>query len=116
MTKQTKTRSRPVKKQEKGLRIAAGWQLDGGVYMLDLASIHKIQKAFPDAAIVGDMLIGYAQTKDYERYHRRYWEQIAQMLTGLTPEQIGLLGGIRIHDPAAEKDLWVWNPGRPNGE
>jgi hypothetical protein len=118
MTKQTAPRTRPKKGKppEGGLQIDVGWQLDGGVYQLDLASIRKIQKAFPDAAIVGDMLIGYAKTMDYRRFHQKYWQQIAQILTGLTPEQIGQLGGIRIFDPAADSELWAWQPRGANGE
>src|SRR5262249_10783549 len=116
MTKQTKPQRRRVKVEEPGLRIAVGWQHDGGVYELDLASIRKIQKAFPEARIIGGMLIGYDRERDYERYHKPDFEQIVRMLTGLTPEQIGQLGGVRIEDPLAEKDLWAWKPGDANGQ
>jgi hypothetical protein len=99
-----------------GLLIDVGWQGDGGVYQLDLRSEERIHEAFPEAVVIGGMLLDYDKTKDYNRFHRPYWEQIARMLTGLTPEQIGRLGGVRIYDPVARKVLWEWHPAATDGQ
>src|SRR5262249_39752777 len=98
----------------KGLIINVGWQGDGGVYQLDLDSEERIRGTFPEANIIKDMLVGYDEKGDFERFHRPHWQQFALMLTGLMPEQIGQLGGIRIYDPVAEKVLWEWDPAKPN--
>ena len=92
------------------LTIEVGWQGDGGVYLLGLRSQERIREAFPDARIISDMLIAYDKKRDYERYHRPYWEQIARMLTGLTDEQIARLGGIRIYEVYPNKVIWEWKP------
>jgi hypothetical protein len=92
------------------LEIAVGWQGDGGVYEIQPWDEDRIREAFPEAIIIPGMLVGYDKSEDYERFHGRYWQQIALMLTGLTPEQIARLGGIRIWDPEAEKVLWEWHP------
>ena len=100
----------PRKPRTGPLEIAVGWQQDGGVYELQPWDEDRIREAFPDAVIIPGMLVGYDETEDFERFHRRYWQQIALMLTGLTPEQIARLGGIRIWDPTAKKVLWEWHP------
>jgi hypothetical protein len=92
------------------LEIAVGWQGNGGVYQLQPWDERRVREAFPEAAIIPTMLVGYDKTEDFERFHRPYWQQIALMLTGLTPEQIAGLGGIRLWDAAAHKVLWEWHP------
>lgn len=93
------------------LRIVVGWQGDGGVYRLDLASERRIREAYPDALVISDgMLLGYDKKRDYNRYHRPYWEQIARMLTGLNDEQIANLGGVKMYDTIARKEIWSWMP------
>lgn len=94
------------------LVIAVGWQHDGGVYMLQPWDEARIREAFPDAVINPGMLVGYDKSEDFERFHRPYWQQIALMLTGLTPEQIAHFGGVRLWDAAAHKVLWEWHPGQ----
>jgi len=117
MTKATKQQRKPLWPKAPGLQILVGWQYNGGVYGLDPWSEDKIQEAFPEARMIEDgMLLGYNETRDYERFHKPHFEQIAQMLTGLSPEQIGRLGGIRIYDTEAKKVLWTWRPPAANGE
>jgi hypothetical protein len=92
------------------LEIAVGWQGNGGVYMLQPWDKDRVREAFPEAVVIPTMFIGYDEAEGYERFHRPYWQQIALMLTGLTPERIARLGGIRIWDPEAQKVLWEWHP------
>jgi hypothetical protein len=101
---------RDVRDTEPGLVISVGWQYDGGVYGLDPRSKRRIREVFPDALINPGILFGYDKTEDYNRFHRPHWETLAQILTGLTPEQIGQLGGVYIYDPMAETILWRWDP------
>jgi hypothetical protein len=93
----------------KHLILEVGWQGDGGAYGLDLDSYDRIRAAYPDAPVNPDgMLLGYDQARDYDRYHRPYWPQIALMLTGLTEDQIAQLGGIELFDTTAGRVLWSW--------
>ena len=100
----------PRKPRTGPLEIAVGWQGSGGVYQLQPWDEDRVREAFPEAVLIPTMLVGYDQTRDYERFHRPYWEQIARMLTGLTPEQIAHFGGIRFWDAETEKVLWEWHP------
>jgi hypothetical protein len=100
----------PKKTRTGPLEIAVGWQHDGGVYQLQPWDERRIREAFPEAVIIPTMLVGYDKTEDFERFHRRYWQQIALMLSGLTPEQIASFGGFRLWDAAAHKVLWEWHP------
>jgi hypothetical protein len=98
-------------KPREGLRIIVGWQGDGGVYQLDLASEKRIKAVYPEAPVISDgMLLGYDKKRDYNRYHRPHWQPIARMLTGLNDEQIARLGGIQIYDPVAARAIWSWVP------
>jgi hypothetical protein len=92
------------------LEIAVGWQNDGGVYMLQPWDKRRIHETYPEAIVIPRMLVGYDETENFERFHRPYWQQIALMLTGLTPERIARFGGIRLWDAGTEKVLWEWHP------
>ena len=96
---------------QKAIYIVVGWQGDGGVYRLFPSSKERILEHFPDALVNSDgMLVGYDKYRDYERYHRPYWKEMAKMLTGLSEEQIASLGGVRIYQPVVEKQIWEWLP------
>src|SRR5438046_837827 len=109
----TKTAKKIAKKEgpkpDRGIVIDVGWQQDGGVYMLDWRSKDLIRQSYPDAIINPGTLLGYDKTEDYNRFHRPYWEVLAQIMTGLTPEQIAALGGASIYDPAEKKVIWRWD-------
>jgi len=118
MAKQAKLRSVATpqrKKRPPGLQISVGWQYNGGVYRLDPWHTREIRAAFPEARVIEDgLLLGYNETRDYELYHKPFYEQIAQMVTGLTPEQIGQMGGVRFYYPEADEIIWEWHPQKPN--
>jgi hypothetical protein len=97
-------------RKAKHLIVEVGWQYDGGVYEVHHWSEDRIRAAYPEAVINPGILLGYDETEDYERFHRPYWPQLVQMLTGLTPEQIAALGGVEIRDDEKEKTLWTWHP------
>jgi hypothetical protein len=95
---------------DRGLVIEVGWQQDGGVYMLDGRSKKLIRERCPDAVINPGTLLGYDKTEDYNRFHRPYWEVLAQIMTGLTAEQIAALGGVSIYHPVEKRIIWRWDP------
>ena len=73
--------------------------------MLDCAAAKDlIREKYPEAVINPGILLGYDKTEDYNRFHRPYWETLAQIMTGLTPEQIAASGGVTIYDPVNEEN------------
>jgi hypothetical protein len=105
--------AKALKKTRNGpLEIAVGWQGNGGTYQLQPWDERRVREAFPEAVLIPSIFIEYDPEEGYERYHPPYWKQFALMLTGLTPEQIARLGGIRLWDAAAHKVLWEWHPDR----
>jgi hypothetical protein len=106
-----KTAKTAEPKPARGLVIEVGWQHDGGVYILDGRSERLIHETYPEAVINPGILLGYDKSEDYNRFHRPYWEGLAQILTGLTPDQIAALGGVCIYHPVEKHVIWRWDPG-----
>jgi hypothetical protein len=96
-----------VEKPNGPLYIFVGRQHDGAVYELGPRTEMRLEKAFPHARRLPSVLLGYDKQEDFEPLHGPLWEQVAQMLTGLTIAQISDLGGFRLYDPADELE---WNP------
>jgi hypothetical protein len=107
-TKKAKKKREP--EPETGIVIEVGWQYDGGVYGLDPLSEDRIREKYPDALINPGILFGYDETEDYNRFHRPYWETLAQIITGLTPEEMATLGEVTIYDMDNGKVIWRWKP------
>jgi hypothetical protein len=90
--------------------LEVGRQGDGAVYGIDAFSQDRIRENYPDAQMLPDVVLGLHRDADCDRLHRRYWPQVAMMLTGLTAEELAALGGVRLWDPEAGKIIWEWQP------
>ncbi len=77
--------------------ILAGLQRDGTTYQLHPRSQRLLEAEFPTAHKVPSVFVGYATQKDFERLHGPLWKQIAEMLTGVSADQ--LPGGLVIREP-----------------
>lgn len=86
--------------------IDIGLQGDGCVYALRPSSRSRIREVFPQAALVPNLFIGYESEADFFELQAPLWSQVAQMLTGLTPEQLEHLGGVVLFDPMSDKEVW----------
>jgi hypothetical protein len=53
---------------------------------------------------------GYDRPEEFEARHGRLWPQAAQLLTGLTMEQISDLGGLLFYNPLTDEVIWEWIP------
>lgn len=91
-----------------GLLIRLGIQHDGGVYRLDTLSLKRIKAAFPDVEPLPMIMLGHRRATEFDRLHPRRWEEMARLLTGLTPDQIARLGGVRIFDTDNDRVAWEW--------
>ncbi len=85
--------------------IYIGKQGDGCVYELHPRSRRDLKDKYPDVRPAPSVFIGYNTRDEFESLHGPMWPQVAQMLTGLVPSQIRKLGGARIYDPVAEREI-----------
>jgi hypothetical protein len=92
------------------LLICIAIQHDGAVYDLDSQSEFRIKERYPDATPLESIMLGHRREADFERLNRPRWEPMVLLLTGLTPEQIADLGGVRIYDIEQEQVVWQWKP------
>jgi hypothetical protein len=105
---------RSAVKLEEPLLIRVNLAVNGSIYELDPLSKRRIEKEFPEAQGLPSVFFGYASKDEFESRHGRLWELAGTLLTGLTLEQIGQLGGMRIYYPREKKVIWEWKPS--NGE
>jgi hypothetical protein len=88
------------------VEIAVGCQRDGCAYRLQPTSLGLIKQKFPHARMVPSVFLGAdTQTDMQVQFQDAMWDQVATLLTGLTPSQLDELGGYRIYDPAKDRVL-----------
>jgi hypothetical protein len=97
-------RSDDVEKTNGPLVIYVGRQHDGAVYELGPLSEIRMEDNYPHVQRLPDVMLGYEQKQDFERLHGPLWGQVALMLTGLTPEQVNNLGGVRLYEPRTQTE------------
>ncbi len=85
--------------------IYVGRQKDGCTYQLHPSSRARIRMSFPNAHITPSIFVGYETQSDFEVFHGPLWDQVTQILTGLSLAEIESLGGFRIFDPTTGKEV-----------
>jgi hypothetical protein len=89
--------------------ILSSWQGNGCGYALEDLSERLIHRRFPGAKLVPRLFIEEEaradNQPDIEMVQERLWDQVAQLLTGLTWEQIDELGGYRLYNRKADRVL-----------
>ena len=101
-------RKTPVRQTQGPLVIYIGLYPDVCVYELLPESRRRIKEKFPQARMIPQVMLGLERKEDFESLHGPYFPIVGHMLTGLTPEQIGQAGGLRICDLAADSIIWEW--------
>jgi hypothetical protein len=81
----------------------------GADFTLHPHSRALLQRRFPQARAVSSVSIETSALHDFEQQHGPIWEQIVQVLTGLTPPQLAQLGGYRIVDPIHDQTVFEDN-------
>jgi len=99
---------RPTK--DDPLLIVVGIQNDGAAYQLHPGSRARLLEAFPGLEPLRSVFLGHRKPEDFPRWHAPRWEQMAELLTGLTAKQLMRLGGVRIYAPEEERIVWEWLP------
>ena len=88
------------------LVINVGRSFDGWVFELEPRSRQKVQAAYPPITPVGRVAIGYETRSDFEQVHGPIWNQVAILLTGLSPQRLSKIGDCRFVDAMTGRTLY----------
>lgn len=109
--------ARNTKKKQKGpLIIFVTRDYDGCLYALPLISQRRIEELLPGARQLPMIFLGYRERADFEVLHAPLWNQMATMLTGLTPQELSSLGGVQLYDSREKSMVREWDPAITPGE
>jgi hypothetical protein len=79
---------------------------DGETYALEPRSLERLRKELGSAVHARPrVFIAHETRADYEHVHGAIVPQVVQLLTGVTEERLGSLGGVIFRDPVTEQDL-----------
>lgn len=88
------------------LRVEIGQKADGFVFRLDPRSKPSLVGRSKRAAQLPTVSIGFDTRADYERIHGPIYMHIAELLTGLTEEEIHTLGVVFV-DSATNRRVYA---------
>ena len=79
---------------------------DGETYALEPRSLQRLRTALGAAVHARPRIFIAHETKaDYEHVHGAIAQQVIQLLTGVSEDRLGALGGVVFRDPVTEQDL-----------
>ena len=85
--------------------INIGRQSDGCTYQLYPRSRLEIGRRFPGVRPAPSVFVGYEAQSEFESSHGPMWQQIAMLVTGLSVGQMQEMGGVKLYDPADEREI-----------
>ena len=85
-------------------------EANGVTYALDPLSEDRADAVSSHAPRIPLVFFGFDKEAEWESLHRPLWPLTATLLTGLTMDQIGQLGGVRIEDTMNNRVVWEWRP------
>jgi hypothetical protein len=88
------------------VKILVGRQSDGSTYSLHPNSLKLIRERFPQVRPHPTVFIGSDTQADYEASLGSIYNQVAIILTGLSPRMLNELGGYRVGDPLTDLVLY----------
>jgi hypothetical protein len=91
------------------IRVSLG--AGSSTYSLAPLSQDRVCEAFPGTHMLPTVSFGYRRPEEFKSLHGPLWLQAAQLLTGLTSEQLGRLGGLVFQNPRTKEVIWEWQPG-----
>jgi hypothetical protein len=111
-----KKRRLPRRQTEGPLIMRVHLEANGSTYSLDVLSRLWVEEQFPKARGLPLVFFGWNKEEEFESLHGPLWPLAATLLTGITMEQIGQLGGIRLEEPLKTKVIWEWRPDDPTAK
>jgi hypothetical protein len=110
MKASAKKRWRPQRQTKGPLIMRVHLEANGSTYALDMLSEDWVKERFPEARGLPLVFLGWDEEEEFETLHGPLWPLVAMLLTGLTMEQIGPMGGVRLEDSGTNKVIWEWRP------
>jgi hypothetical protein len=86
--------------------IDVGFQRDGYTFRLDPRSRVWLEETYPDLPRVASIFIGFDQHHDLQQIPQSIWNQIIQLLTGLSFQEINTIGGFVVTNPQTEQEVF----------
>jgi hypothetical protein len=93
-----------------GLLIDVGLQGDGATYVLDPSAQKHLDGVPSSTPRPRSVFIGHHRDSEFESIHAPHWSRVAEMLTGMTLEQLRPFAPIRIYSPQQVRVVWEWKP------
>jgi hypothetical protein len=86
--------------------VAVGNQGNGAAFQLTPKTRAMLEERFPGwTAAPSSVFVSYSRQWDFKRMHDPMWAQIVMLLTRLSEEQIGELGGFKFVSPADDDEI-----------
>jgi hypothetical protein len=93
------------------ITILIGRQSDGNTYSLHPSSFKLLRERFPQVRGQPSVFIGRYRQDNHEATWGSIYDQVATLLTGLSPERLrDSFGGYRVVDPTSHLTLWESRP------
>ena len=89
-----------------GVLIDVGTQRDGYTFRPDPRSRVWLEKTYPNLPRVASVFIGFDQHQDLQQIPQSIWQQIVQLLTGLSFVEINNIGGFVVTNPQTEQEVF----------
>lgn len=81
-------------------------QLDGYVFRLRPRSRQWLEQQQPGEYRVASVFIGFDKMEDVQQIHAPVWHQVANLLTGLSSEELSSLGGFVVVNPSTGQEVF----------
>ena len=88
------------------IKIYVNEQLDGYTYQLEPKSKALLESETSDTEPVASVFVSFDTRAQFEWTHGSLWRHVAEMLTGLTMDQLKALGKVVFVDPKTEQLLF----------
>lgn len=88
------------------IKIYVNQQLDGFTYRLDPKSKASLREKRSDTEPVASVFVSYDTKTRFQWTQGSVWKHVAELLTGLSAEQLEILGPVVFVDPKSEKTVF----------
>jgi hypothetical protein len=89
--------------------VEVGKQMDGATFRLSPRTRLQLRDLVPEGLLTSSVFLNFDTGKAFSDPRAPWWEQVVQLLTGLSSEQLQRLGGFRFVDPADSEVLYEYH-------
>lgn len=88
------------------IEIHFGTQREGYTFRLRPKSLSWLEERYPHRRQVDSVFIGYDKHQDLQQLPESIWENIVQLLTGFSSEELNEIGGFRVVHPVTQQEIY----------